>query len=93
MIQARPERQSRPRPEEFKKLFHGFRRAFPDIHFNVQETVSEDDLVVAYCRITATHKGEAFGMLATGKLIAFEGMRKFCVRGGRWWRFGTALTF
>ena len=68
------------RPEEFKKFFLGFRSSFPDIRFNVQETVSEDDLVVAYCRITATHKGEAFGMQATGKPIAFEGMRKFRVR-------------
>ena len=83
MIQARPERQSRPRPEEFKKFSIGFRRAFPDIHITVQETVSEDDLVVAYCRITATHKGTAFGMEATGKLIAFEGMRKFSVRDGK----------
>lgn len=70
-------------PEEFKKFFLGFRRAFPDIRFNVQETVSEDDLVVAYCRITATHKGEAFSMKATAKLVAFEGMRKFRVRDGK----------
>ena len=70
-------------PEEFKKFFLGFRSAFPDIHINVQETVSEDDLVVAYCRISATHKGEAFGMQATGKPIAFEGMRKFRVRDGK----------
>ena len=70
-------------PEEFKKFFIGFRRAFPDIRFNVQETVSEGDLVVAYCRITATHKGEGFGMRATGKLIAFEGTLMFRVRDGK----------
>ena len=70
-------------PEEFKKFFLGFRSAFPDIHITVQETVSEDDLVVAYCRITATHKGEAFGMQATGKLIAFEGTLMFRVREGK----------
>ena len=69
--------------EELKKFFLGFRSAFPDIHINAQETVSEDDLVVAYCRITATHKGEAFGMKANGKPIAFEGMRKFRVRDGK----------
>ena len=80
-------------PEEFKKFFLGFRSAFPDIHISVQETVSEDDLVVAYCRINATHKGEAFGMQATGKLIAFEGMRKFWVRDGRVVGLGTAFIF
>ena len=70
-------------PEEFKKFFLGFRSAFPDIHINVQETVSEDDLVVAYCRIIATHKGEACAMQATGKPVAFEGMHKFRVSDGK----------
>ena len=70
-------------PEEFKKFLLGFRSAFPDIHIAVQETVSEDDLVVAYCRITATHQGEAFGMQATGKPIAFEGTLMFRVRDGK----------
>ena len=49
----------------------------------MQETVSEDDLVVAYCKVTATHKGEAFGMQATGKSIAFEGMLMFRVWDGK----------
>ena len=70
-------------PEEFKKFFLDFRRAFPDIHITVQETGSEDDLVVAYCRITVTHRGEVFGMQATGKLIAFDEMPKFRVRDGK----------
>ena len=47
--------------------------------------------VVAYCRITATHKGAALGMQATGKSIAFEAMRKFGVSDGKvveaWNRF------
>lgn len=49
----------------------------------MQETVTEDELVVAYCRITATHHGEAFGMQATGKPIAFEGTLMFRVRDGK----------
>ena len=70
-------------PEEFKKFFQGFRAAFPDIHITVEETVSEDDLVVAYCKIKATHTGPAFGMQATNMPVAFEGMLMFRVRDGK----------
>ena len=71
------------RPEEFEKFFLDFCRAFPNTRINAQETVSEDDLVVAYCKVSATHKGEAFGMQATGRLIAFDGTLMFRVRDGR----------
>lgn len=70
-------------PAEFKKFFTGFRAAFPDIHITVKETVSENDLVVAYCSVKATHTGEAFGMAATGMPVSFEGMLMFRVRDGK----------
>ena len=67
--------------KEFKKFHHSFRSAFPDIHINVEETVSEGDLVVGYCKIKATHTGAGFGMESTGKPVAFEGMH---VPGAGW---------
>ncbi len=74
-------------PEDFKKFFTDFRAAFPDIRITVQETVSEDDLVVAhdvtFGAIDATHTGAAFGMQATGKPIHFEGTLMFRVRNGK----------
>ena len=44
----------------------------------MQETISEHDLVVAFCRINATHEGEAFGMP-----IAFEGTLLCRVRNSK----------
>jgi len=71
------------RHEEFKKFHHSFRSAFTDIHISVDETVSEADLVVGYCKIKATHTGAGFGMESTGKPIAFEGTLMFRVRDGK----------
>lgn len=50
-----------------------------------------------FSRITVTHKGEVFGMQATGGPITSEGMRKFRVRDGKvvevWNRFDFSKTF
>ena len=70
-------------PEEFKKFHHSIRSAFPDIHISIEETVSEGDLVVGYCKLKATHTGAGFGMESTGKPVAFEGMLMFRVRDGK----------
>ena len=70
-------------PAEFKEFFLGFRSAFPDIHITIEESVSEDDLVVAYCKVKATHTGTAFGIEATHMPVAFEGMLMFRVREGK----------
>ena len=48
-----------------------------DICINVEEAVSEGDLVVGYCKIKATHTDAGFGMESTGKPAAFEGMLMF----------------
>ena len=70
-------------PEDFRKFLTGFRSAFPDIHITVKETVSENDLTVAYCNIKATHKGSAFGIAATHQPVEFEGTLMFRVRDGK----------
>lgn len=60
--------------EGFRAFFHGFRQAFPDIHVEVTDTISEGDKVVANCRVTATHSGDGFLMPATGKPVEFTGV-------------------
>ena len=45
--------------------------------------VLECDLVVAYCKIKATHTGAGFGIKFSGKPVAFEGMLMFRVRDGK----------
>lgn len=60
--------------EGFRAFFHGFRQAFPDIHVDVFDTVSEGDKVVANCRVTATHLGEGFLIPPTSRPVDFTGV-------------------
>lgn len=51
-------------------MFHaGF-----DIHINVEDLVAEGDKVVDRWTARMTHKGEFFGLPATGKLVTITGM-------------------
>jgi steroid delta-isomerase-like uncharacterized protein len=47
-----------------------FRAAFPDLRDEVQELVAEGDRVAARGVTHGTHRGEFFGVPATGKTIA-----------------------
>jgi predicted ester cyclase len=43
------------------------RKGFPDITYRVDFQVAEGDFVAGYVTVNGTHKGEVFGMPATGK--------------------------
>ena len=61
-------------PQAFRTIFTTFRGAFPDIHITVERTVTESDVVAAYCRVTGTHTGDSLGVPPTGKRVDFHGM-------------------
>ena len=61
-------------PAAFKPVFDAFRGAFPDLNIAVERTVTEGDVVAAYCHVTGTHTGDALGVPATGKRVDFHGM-------------------
>lgn len=42
------------------RVFKLFRGAFPDIHIDVERTVTEGDVVAAYCHVTGTHTGDGW---------------------------------
>ncbi len=48
------------------------RRAFPDLHFDVQDEIVTDDKVVGRLTATGTMHGDLFGMPATGKTATWE---------------------
>ena len=60
--------------EGLKQVIKAFRSAFPDIHWAIEEMVGEGDKV--FCRFTwhGTHRGEFFGVPATGRQITVKGM-------------------
>ena len=63
-----------PGPEGSKMLVTGYRNAFPDIHFTIDEQIAEGDKVVTRWTGHATHKGELAGIPATGKSATVTGM-------------------
>ena len=49
-------------------------KAFPDIHYTIENIVAENDLVTLSLTATATHKDEFLGYPASDNKIAFKEM-------------------
>jgi steroid delta-isomerase-like uncharacterized protein len=64
-----------PGPEGFIFFFGEFRKAFPDLKLAVEHLVQDDDNVAFAYTVTGTHKGDLFGIPATGKAIKVRGMQ------------------
>lgn len=52
--------------EGYKKFFADLRRAFPDIHFTMEDKIAEGDTVVVRWTARGTHQGEYQGIPPTG---------------------------
>jgi steroid delta-isomerase-like uncharacterized protein len=61
-------------PQAFRAVFATFRGAFPDIHFDIERTVVQGDVVAVHCRVTGTHTGATLGVPPTGTRVDFCGM-------------------
>ena len=53
-------------PQAFRPVFTAFRGAFPDIHFDIERTVVDGELVAVHCRVSGTHTGATLGVAPTG---------------------------
>jgi predicted ester cyclase len=60
-----------------------FRGAFPDWHSEVHLLVGEGDIIVERFTASGTHRGEMFGVAASGKVISLPGINIFRIRDGR----------
>jgi predicted ester cyclase len=72
-----------PGPEGCKEVARAFRTAFPDFHMTVEDIVAEDDLVVCRFRQTGTHRGDLFGIAATGRPVDFGEIALCQIAGGQ----------
>jgi steroid delta-isomerase-like uncharacterized protein len=70
-------------PEELKAFQLAFRAGFPDIHIDIDDLVVEDEKVAVRFTARATHRGEFFGVPATGRRINVSGMCLVRVRDGQ----------
>jgi steroid delta-isomerase-like uncharacterized protein len=75
--------------EQFKEGVGPFFTAFPDLRVTADDLLGDGDKVV--CRYTwhGTHRGDFFGVPATGKRVEVSGISIYRVAGGRiaeeWW--------
>ncbi len=60
--------------EAYKQFVRYYLGAFPDLHFTVEDQVSEGQTVATRWTVTGTHNGDLRGISATGRRISLTGM-------------------
>lgn len=60
--------------EAAKASITSYREAFPDLRVSLEEQIAEGSLVVTRWTATGTHRGELFGLPATGKQATVSGI-------------------
>jgi predicted ester cyclase len=69
--------------EEVIPLIAGTINGFPDVHYTIDQTIVEDDLVVLTWHAEGTNTGKFQGRPPTGKHAAWTGINAFRVECGR----------
>ena len=73
-----------PDREGLKQFVTAFRTAFPDLHWTLDDVVSEGEKVIARMTGTGTHRGEFMGVAATGKSFSVNGFLQARFEDGKW---------
>jgi steroid delta-isomerase-like uncharacterized protein len=66
-----------------KAFFAAMRTAFPDLTFNVEFYIANDDKVATYLTMNGTQKGEFMGHAATGNKINVKGVDILQIKDGK----------
>jgi steroid delta-isomerase-like uncharacterized protein len=83
--------------EPVRESYRRYRAAFPDMHFTLISLVAEGDKVVNHWSLRGTHRGEWYGVAATGKAITYTGVNVFRLVDGKaveswgYWELGAFL--
>jgi steroid delta-isomerase-like uncharacterized protein len=70
--QVDPVRSKLRGPEEFMDTVKNLRNAFPDLHYEEQETIASGDKVISIVTVTGKHKGNFFVIPPTGREISYQ---------------------
>ena len=63
----------RGKDEFLAQVFQPFVTAFPDLQIEIEEAITQRDVVAVRWLCTATHTGAAFGLAPTGRRVSFRG--------------------
>lgn len=69
--------------EGIKRFASMYLRAFPDLHFTVEDQIAEGDKVVTRWTSSATHRGELMGIPPTGNRTGVSGITISRISEGR----------
>jgi uncharacterized protein (TIGR02246 family) len=70
--QVDPARSKLRGPEEFMDTVKNLRNAFPDLHYEEQETIASGDKVISMLSVTGKHMGNFFVIPPTGREISYQ---------------------
>jgi steroid delta-isomerase-like uncharacterized protein len=70
-------------PDAYVQYIQIIRTPCPDMTFNLEDMVAEDDKVLIRWTATMTHQGELMGIPATGKKISNRGMDLLHFKDGK----------
>jgi uncharacterized protein (TIGR02246 family)/steroid delta-isomerase-like uncharacterized protein len=70
--QVDPVRSELRGPEEFMDTVKNLRNAFPDLHYEEQETIASGDKVISILTVTGKHMGNFFVIPSTGREISYQ---------------------
>jgi steroid delta-isomerase-like uncharacterized protein len=69
--------------EGHKAIVALFRAAFPDQWWQIEDLIAEGDRVVARTTMTGTHRGDFFGISATGRAVRVSGVHVMRIANGK----------
>ena len=70
-------------PEGGLQVMRMYIRAFPDLHFVLNQMIASGDYVVTRWTATGTHRGDLMGIPATGKQVTVSGITISHVKNGK----------
>jgi steroid delta-isomerase-like uncharacterized protein len=82
-------------PDGLKPIVLAIRRAFPDLHFTIEDVIVAADAIVIRTTMTGTHEGDLFGIPPTHRKVSVTQIQIERVRNGRiveHWRVTDELT-
>lgn len=69
--------------EAFEEHLEAFTTAFPDVRFEIQDMIAENDRVAVRFRIRGTHEGRLMGVEPTGREITMSVITIYRFKDGK----------
>jgi len=70
-------------PDAYKRQVLRFLEGYPDLHWTIEDTIAEEDKVVACWTISGTQRGEYLGIPATNKKVSVDGITIHHIANGK----------